>query len=229
MGKKIEEKKKMVDSLKSYKPADAIKLLKEVSWAKFDEGIDVALKLNVSLKKGSAPVRGVVDLPHGTGKTIKIAVITSGVNLAEATEAGADEVGEDDLIKKIEKGFLGFDILIASPDMMAKVGKLGKVLGKRGLMPNPKSQTVTKDIKETVAGFKKGKAEFKMDKGGAVHLLIGRKSFEDSAIEENLRLAVNAVQQARPSSVKGVFIKRITMSSTMGPGIRLDSQAIVEL
>ncbi len=229
MGNKIKEKKKLVDRNKNYVPVEAIKLMKEASFAKFDEGVDLALKLNVILKKGTAPVRGVVDLPHGSGKKIKIAVICSDSLAAEAKEAGADVVGSEDLIKKIEKGFLDFNLLIATPDMMGKVGKLGKVLGKRGLMPNPKSQTVTKDIKETVSGFKKGKAEFKMDKGGALHLLIGKKSFNDDQLLENLKVSLNAVQQAKPSNVKGVFIKRGTISSTMGPGIRLELSSLIEV
>lgn len=228
MGKKIQDKKKLVDRSKNYKTDEAIKLMKEASFVKFDEGIDLAIKLNVSLKKGVAPVRGVVDLPYGSGKKSRVAVIASGPKVAEATEAGADFAGEDDLIEKIQKGFMDFDVLIATPDMMVKVGKLGKVLGKRGLMPNPKTQTVTQNIKETVAGFKKGKAEFKMDKGGVVHLLIGKKSFDDEAIKKNLKKAVNTVQQAKPSSVKGIFMKRITLSSTMGPGIHLDAGSLVE-
>lgn len=229
MGKKFEEKFKLVNRDKSYVPAEAIKLMKESSFAKFDEGIDLALKLNVVLKKGTAPVRGVVDLPHGSGKKIKVAVICPDAKAAEATEAGADFVGSEDLIKKIEKGFVDFDLLIATPDLMGKVGKLGKVLGKRGLMPNPKSQTVTSNVKETVLGFKKGKAEFKMDKGGALHLLIGKKSFSDDQLLENLKVSLNAVQQAKPSNVKGVFIQRGTISSTMGPGIRLELNSLIEV
>ncbi|MFC1496238.1 50S ribosomal protein L1 [Candidatus Margulisiibacteriota bacterium] len=224
MGKKFAKKVKLVDRTKKYKVKDAIPLLKEAAWAKFDEGIDVAMKLNVSLKKGTAPVRGVVNLPHGTGKSIRIAVIANDTQAAEARAAGADIAGSDDLIEKIQKGFLDFDILIATPDMMSKVGKLGKILGKRGLMPNPKSQTVTPDIKAAVDGFKKGKCEFKMDKGGAVHMLVGRKSFDDGKITENLKVAFDAVKAAKPSSVKGVFIKSLTISSTMGPGIKLERE-----
>ncbi|OGC03697.1 50S ribosomal protein L1 [candidate division WOR-1 bacterium RIFOXYA12_FULL_43_27] len=224
---KIEKKK--VDRNKVYKPEAAIKLLKEVAWAKFDEGVDLSIKLGTTPKKGTAPVRGVVSLPHGTGKKVKIAVIGSGVKVGEAETAGADVFGGEDLIEKIEKGFIDFDILIATPDMMGKVGKLGKVLGKRGLMPNPKSQTVTLDIKETVQAFKKGKAEFKMDDTGVVHILIGKKSFADQAIIENLKTAVAAVQAAKPSSVKGAFIKSIFISSSMGSGIRLENASLVEI
>lgn len=223
MEKKKKIEKKTVDRSKIFKPEEAVKLLKEVAWAKFDEGIDLSIKLATTPKKGTAPVRGVVSLPHGTGKKIKVAVIGSGVKVGEAEAAGADAFGGEELIEKIEKGFLDFDILISTPDMMGKVGKLGKVLGKRGLMPNPKSQTVTMDIKGTVEAFKKGKAEFKMDDTGVVHILIGKKSFSDQAILENLKMAVSAVQAAKPSSVKGAFIKSVFISSTMGPGIRVEA------
>jgi len=220
-GKKYVEKAKLVDKNKSYTVADAIEMVKKTAPAKFDETIDLAMHLGVDTKKNPS-IRGTVSLPGGSGKTKKIAVLTRPDHFKEAEAAGADVVGGDDLIEKIKGGFLGFDILIATPDMMGAAGKLGKILGTKGLMPNPKSGTVTTEIGKTVKEFKGGKVEFKMDKGGALHMVLGKVSFGSDALASNFKTALSAINHTKPSGLKVAFIQSITLSSTMGPAVKVD-------
>jgi len=220
LSKKYSEKAKLVSPEKKYNFDDAVRLVKETAWAKFPESVDLAITLNLGSKK-SESVRGLVSLPNGSGKKLKVAVLTKGEKIKEAEDAGADVVGAEDLVEKISKGFLDFDILIASPDMMSQVGKLGKVLGGRGLMPNPKSGTVTPEIAKTVKEFKGGKIEFKTDKQAGLHVGIGKLNFSESQILENASKVLEAIQQARPQSVKGIFIKSVSIYSSMSPGMRL--------
>jgi len=211
-----------------YGVQEAVELLKKTATAKFDESIDLALHLGVDPKKSDQSVRGTVSMPAGTGKKIKIVVLTKGDKYKEAEEAGADAVGAEDLVEKISGGWLDFDLVLATPDIMAQVGKLGKVLGKRGLMPNPKAGTVTMDIGKAVKEFKAGKLEFKMDKTGNVHMGIGKISFDEKAIKDNILAAIEAINKAKPSSVKGIFIRSATVSSTMGPGIKLNTSKFIK-
>lgn len=227
MSKKYAEKAKLVDPAKLYKPVEAMALLKNTSWAKFTESVDLALRLNVDLKKGNPSVRGTVSLPHGSGKKVRVAVVAKGAQAADAQTAGADVVGAEDLVEKISKGFLDFDVLLAAPDTMSMVGKLGKILGTKGLMPNPKSGTVTPEIGKAVKEFKGGKMEFRMDKGGVVHMLIGKVNLEPEQLLGNLKTAVDAVVHAKPSGVKGAYIGSMTISCTMGPPIRIDQRELV--
>jgi large subunit ribosomal protein L1 len=220
VGRKYLEKKKLVEKGKVYSPKEGLQLVKQTARAKFDESIDLAMKLGVEPKKHS--VRGTVVLPAGSGQTKKVAVVSKADKIKEAEEAGADVVGSDDLIEKIKKGFLGFDVLIVSPDMMGALGKLGKILGPKGLMPNPKSGTVTMEIGKTVKEFKTGKTEFKMDKGAALHMVLGKVSFEAADLEKNFMAALTAIMAVKPSGLKGNYIESITISGTMGPGIQID-------
>ncbi|MFH1826633.1 MAG: 50S ribosomal protein L1 [bacterium] len=217
---KYEEKKKLVDRVKRYPIGEALQLVKQSAWAKFDETVELAMKLGVDPKKHS--VRGTVKLPSGSGKSKRVAVITRQDKVKEAEEAGAVVAGSQDLAEKIQKGFMDFDVLIVSPDMMGVVGKLGKVLGPKGLMPNPKSGTVTPEIGKAVKEFLGGKVEFKMDKTSALHMVLGKVSFEQAALESNFKAALAAILQTKPSGLKGNFVKSITVSSSMGPGIKLD-------
>ncbi len=221
-GKTYREKLKLVDRAKLYAPADAIALLPKTTRAKFDESVDLAVKLGVDTVKNPS-IRGTVALPGGSGKTKKVAVITRPEHVKDALDAGAVAAGAADLIEKIKGGFLGFDVLIASPDMMPEVGKLGKILGTKGLMPNPKTGTVTPEIAKAVREFQGGKVEFRMDKGGVVHLGIGKASFKPEALRQNLTAVLAALNHAKPSGLKGVYIKSITVSTTMGPGIKIDT------
>ena len=225
-GKKYKEKEKLVDKEKFYAPTEAMQLLKQTARAKFDETVDLAMKLGVDPKKSS--VRGVMTLPAGSGKTKKVAVIAKADRMKEAEDAGADVIGGEELIEKIKNGSLGFDILIVTPDMMGSVGKLGKILGPKGLMPNPKSGTVTFDIGKTVKEFKGGKVEFKMDKSAALHMILGKVSFEIPALEKNFQTALAAVLQVKPGGLKGNYVQSITVSSSMGPGIKIDPKVAVE-
>jgi large subunit ribosomal protein L1 len=222
-GKKFREKEKLVEKGKLYSLNEALTLLKNTTVAKFDETVDLAIKLNVDTKKNPS-VRGTVSLPGGSGKSKKIAVITRPELVKDAEAAGADVSGSADLADKIKGGFMDFDVLIASPDMMGTIGKLGKVLGPKGLMPNPKAGTVTEDIAKAVKEFKGGKIEFKMDKGGVVHTILGKVSFPEDSIKKNFTIALSAINHAKPSGTKGAFIQSITVSSTMGPGIKIDSR-----
>ena len=225
-GKKYKVKEKLVDKTKYYKPAEALQLLKQTAPAKFDESVDLAIKLGVDPKKNS--VRGTVLLPAGSGKTKKVAVITKPDRVKEAQAAGADVVGGDDLVEKIKNGFLDFAVLVVTPDMMGVVGKLGRVLGPKGLMPNPKSGTVTAELAKTVKEFKGGKVEFKMDKTSALHMILGKVSFEPAALEKNFQAALASILHTKPSGLKTNFVQSITISSSMGPGIKIDPKAAQE-
>jgi large subunit ribosomal protein L1 len=215
-----------VDPRKAYTVEEAMGLLKQVAFAKFDETVEITMQLNVDPRKADQLVRGTVLLPHGLGKTVRIAVIASGEKLKEAEAAGADIVGAEELVEKIQGGFLDFDVLIATPDMMKLVGPLGRVLGPRGLMPNPKTGTVTPDVTSAVKEGKAGKVEFRVDKTGGIHVPVGKVSFEAQKLTDNARTVFEAVIKARPSTAKGRYVKSAYCSSTMGPGIKLDENAL---
>lgn len=228
MGKKLEEAKKNIEGTKEYGIEEAVDLLKKSAQAKFDETVELAVNLGVDPKKSDQMVRGSVLLPHGTGKKVRVLVFAKGEKEKEAERAGADFVGGDDLIEKIKQGWLDFDKAVATPDMMGSVGKIGKILGPRGLMPNPKMGTVTFDVGKAVAELKAGKVEFRVEKAGIVHMPIGKVSFTQEAILENARAAINSIIKAKPAASKGKFLKRLSLSSTMGPGIRVDAAKVVE-
>jgi large subunit ribosomal protein L1 len=213
------------DRTKQYTLADAVKIVKESASAKFDESVDFAARLGIDPKKSDQQIRGTVVLPHGTGKSVKVLVITRGEKEKEAQEAGADHVGSAELIEKIKEGWTDFDVAIATPDMMSEVGKLGKILGPRGLMPNPKSGTVTFDITKAVKEAKAGKVEYRVDKAGNVHLAIGKVSFSYEHLLENARTILGEIVRTKPATAKGQYIKSLTLSSTMGPGVRVDHAA----
>jgi large subunit ribosomal protein L1 len=211
-----------VNREKLYKLDEAVKLLKKNATAKFDETIEIAFNLGIDPKQSDQTVRGAVTLPGGTGKTVRVAVFAKDAKAQEAKAAGADLVGAQDLAEKVEKGEINFDRVIATPDMMAVVGKLGKVLGPRGLMPNPKLGTVTPNVTEAVKAAKGGQVQYKADKSGVVHAGIGKASFSEQAIEDNVRAIFAAINAARPQSLKGTYIKKVSVSSTMGPGLQID-------
>ncbi|MDI6731312.1 MAG: 50S ribosomal protein L1 [Candidatus Margulisbacteria bacterium] len=225
-GKKYQEKTKLIAKGKAYTPAEAVQLVKKAAPAKFDESIDLAMKMGVDPKKSA--VRGTVMLPAGSGKTKKVAVIAKPDKQKEAQDAGADVVGAEDLVQKISEGFLGFDVVLATPDMMGTVGKVGKILGTKGLMPNPKTGTVTFEIGKTVQEYKKGKVEFKMDKTGALHMLLGKVSFNEADLLKNFHSALHAIVKAKPSGTKGSYIQSITLSSSMGPAVKINIPAALE-
>jgi large subunit ribosomal protein L1 len=206
-----------------YEPAQAIALAKETSVSKFDGTVEVALRLGVDPRKADQMVRGTVNLPHGTGKTAKVLVFAAGDRAEAAREAGADYVGSDDLLEKVAGGFTDFDAAVATPDMMGKVGRLGKVLGPRGLMPNPKTGTVTMDVAKAVTDIKGGKIEFRVDKHSNLHFIIGKASFSQQQLEENFKAAIDEVNRLKPSSSKGRYISKATLSTTNGPGVPLDA------
>lgn len=209
-----------------FTPAEAVELVKKTASAKFDESVDVAIRLGVDPRKADQTVRGTVALPAGTGKTLRIAVVAAGDAAAEARAAGADLVGADDLAAEIEKGNMDFDLMIATPDMMPLVGRLGRVLGPRGLMPNPKSGTVTQDVGRAVSEFKGGKVEYRTDRYGNVHVRIGKASFSAADLEANFRAIVDEIQRVKPASAKGKYLKKISLSTTMGPGIKVDTNRL---
>lgn len=222
-GKKYQESLALVDRDALYEPEDSVELVKKTAKANFDETIEASIKLNVNPKHADQQVRGAVVLPHGTGQTVRVLVFAKGDKATEAEEAGADFVGADDLAQKIEQeNWLDFDVCVATPDMMGTVGRLGRILGPRGLMPNPKSGTVTMDVKKAVEEIKAGKVEYRVDKSGIIHVPIGRASFEEQALLENLNVLMDVVIKARPQSVKGGYIKSVVISSTMGPGIKIN-------
>jgi len=225
-GKKYLEKIEKYKKDDFYEPEEAIGLAKELHWTKFEETIDIAMKLGIDTRKAEEQVRGAVDLPHGTGRKVKVVVFAQGEKAKEAEEAGADFVGADDLAEKIKKGWTDFDSTIATPDMMKIVGKLGRVLGPRGLMPNPKVGTVTFDIRNTVKAIKAGKVEYRADKFGIVHAPLGKTNFEKKKLLDNFAVFVEAIIKAKPSAAKGKFVQSVNISSTMGPGIRIDSQKL---
>lgn len=221
-GKRYNAAIELIDREKQYLLNDAVKILKGNAKAKFDETIEVAMNLSVDPRHADQQVRGVVQLPNGTGKTLRVAVFAKGNKADEATKAGADLVGADDLAEQVNKGEINFDRVIATPDMMAVVGRLGKVLGPRGLMPNPKLGTVTMDVAGAVKAVKGGQVEFRVEKAGLIQAGIGKASFSEQQIAENIRAFVDAVMKAKPSGVKGTFVKKVSVSSTMGPGLKLD-------
>ncbi len=225
-GKKRKKILELVDRDTRYALADACGLVKEASFADFDESVDVAVRLGVNPKHADQMVRGAVVLPNGTGKVNRVLVFAKGEKMNEAQEAGADFVGADDLVAKITEGWLDFDTVVATPDMMGQVGRLGRVLGPRGLMPNPKVGTVTFDVSKAVRDAKAGKVEFRVEKAGIVHGPVGRKSFEAGKLAENVRALVGALVKAKPASAKGTYLRSITLSTTMGAGVRVDPATI---
>lgn len=214
------------DRNRRYTLEEACQLLKEVSFAKFDETVDVAVRLGVNPKHADQMVRGAVVLPNGTGKVNRVLVFAKGEKANEATEAGADFVGADDMVAKITEGWLDFDTVVATPDMMGQVGRLGRILGPRGLMPNPKVGTVTFEVGRAVREAKAGKVEFRVEKAGIVHAGVGKRSFEAAKLAENILALVNTLVKLKPASAKGTYLKSITVSSTMGPGLRVDTSSI---
>lgn len=222
MGKKMNTSLEKVEKGKEYSLEQAIQKVKELAYAKFDETVDIAFNLGVDPRKSDQMVRGTVVLPHGTGKTLRVLVFAKGEKELEARQAGADFVGSDDLVEKISKGWLDFDKVVATPDVMGVVGKLGKVLGPRGLMPNPKLGTVTFDVAKAVKEIKAGKVEYKTEKAGVVHVPIGKVSFDAQKLLDNARAIIDSVTKAKPSTSKGRYMKGISVSSTMGPGLRVD-------
>jgi len=215
-----------VDSENFYPLADAFSLVKETASAKFDEAVDVAINLGVDAKKSDQAVRGATVLPNGTGKTVRVAVFTDGDNIDKAKEAGADIVGMDDLAEQVKKGEMDFDIVIASPDAMRVVGQLGQILGPRGLMPNPKTGTVSADVATAVRNAKAGQVQYRIDKAGIIHCTIGKASFSAEDLQENFEALLGALHKAKPSSAKGQYFKRVSVSTTMGPGVRVDRQTL---
>jgi large subunit ribosomal protein L1 len=224
VGKKFDAARKLVDK-SSYTLGDAMPVLKKAAFAKFDETVEVAMRLGVDPKHADQMVRGTVVLPHGLGKTKRVAVIASGDKVREAREAGADEVGGDDIVQKIQGGWMEFDAVVATPDMMKSVGKLGKVLGPRGLMPNPKTGTVTTDVAKAVRELKAGKVEFRVDKTGIIHAPVGKLSFSPDKLFENASTLITAVIKAKPAVAKGKYVKSTTICSTMSPGVAVDTTA----
>lgn len=222
MGKKLEDLKAKIDLLKEYSLQDAIELLKQNSIAKFDETVDLAINLGVDPRKSDQMVRGTVVLPHGTGKTVRVLVFAKGEKEREAKEAGADYVGAEDLVEKIQKGWLEFDKAVATPDVMGIVGKLGKILGPRGLMPNPKLGTVTFDVAKAVQEIKAGKVEYKVEKAGIVHVPVGKLSFDSNKLVENTLAVLKAVVRSKPATSKGKYLKKLTISTTQGVGLKVD-------
>jgi len=222
MGKSYRKVFEKVDRNQRYPLEDSLKLVKETARAKFDETVDMAIRLGVDPRQADQNIRGTVALPHGMGKTVRILAFAKGEKEREAQEAGADFVGSDDLIKKISEGWLDFDKAVATPDMMAAVGRIGKVLGPRGLMPNPKTGTVSLDIGKAVREIKAGKLEFRVDKAGIVHVPVGRASFSAEQLIDNARMVLLTVLRAKPASAKGNYVKGVTVATTMGPGIKID-------
>ena len=226
-GKKYLEAAKLVDRDRIYSPAEAAALAKETSFVAFDATLEAHLRLGVDPRHADQMVRGTVVLPHGTGKIVRVAVFAQGDKAQEALRAGADEVGGEDLVKKIEAGWLDFDVALATPDSMGMVGKLGKILGRRGLMPNPKAGTITFDLDRAVREVKGGRVEFKVDKAGIVHTSFGKTSFEADALVANLAALIDAINRAKPSGAKGQYLRGLTIAATMGPGIRVDLPALL--
>lgn len=225
-GKNYNNAAKAVDRDRLYEPAEAVGLVKEVAPEKFDSTIEVSARLGVDPRQADQMVRGTVNLPHGTGKTAKVLVFAAGEKAEEARAAGADFVGSDDMIEKVSEGWTGFDAAVATPDMMGKVGRLGRVLGPRGLMPNPKTGTVTMDVAKAVEDIKGGKIEFRVDKHSNLHFIIGRKSFSAEQLADNFAAALDEVIRLKPSSAKGRYLKKVVVSSTMGPGVTVDPGSI---
>jgi large subunit ribosomal protein L1 len=226
MGKKYEAAKAKIDSEKTYELTEGFNLVPETKCAKFDETVEISGRLGVDPKHPEQMVRGTVVLPHGTGKTVRVLVFAKGEKEVEAKDAGADFIGAEDMIEKVSKGWLDFDAIVATPDMMGAVGKLGKVLGPRGLMPNPKLGTVTFDVKKAVSDLKAGKVEFRVDKQGNIHVPVGKASFGGVKLRENFMSLMDAIVKAKPASSKGTYVRSLFVSTTMGPSIRLDAVEI---
>jgi large subunit ribosomal protein L1 len=226
MGKRLKISRDSIDPLKDYLLEDAVKSLKLNASAKFDETIEVAMNLGIDPRHSDQQVRGVVQLPHGTGKSVRVAVFAKGDKADEAKAAGADIVGAEDLAERVQAGEMDFDRCVATPDMMAIVGRLGKILGPRGLMPNPKLGTVTPDVATAVKGAKGGEVQFRAEKAGVIHAGVGKASFDEAQLADNVRAFVNAISRARPSGTKGTFIKRLSVSSTMGPSVKIDVSSV---
>ncbi len=220
-GKNYLNKAALVDKNKAYAIEEAITLAKETSYVKFDASVEVSFNLNVDPRHADQQIRGALVLPHGTGKTQRVLVITQGAKEQEAKEAGADFVGGKEMLEDIQKGWFDFDIIVATPDMMGELGKLGKLLGPKGLMPNPKTGTVTTDVAKALAEIKKGKVEYRVDKEGNINVLIGKTSFSDDALLANFKSIYDVILKARPAAVKGAYMRKVVLSTTMGPGLRL--------
>lgn len=221
-GKKYTEAFSKVDRTKTYPIEEAVELVKSISFENFDASVELAFNLNLNPRKAEQNLRGAVVLPHGTGKTKTVLVFAKGEKAKEAEEAGADYVGDEDLVKKINDGWTEFDVVIATPDMMATVGKLGRVLGPKGLMPNPKTGTVTMDVEKAVSDSKGGKITYRVDKFGNILVLVGKVSFATDKLVENIKTVIDVVRKLRPSTVKGIYLKNVSISSTMGPGVKLE-------
>lgn len=226
-GKNYQEAVKLVDRQKQYEIAEAVTLLKEASKAKFDETVEVAFRLGVDPKKAEENIRGAVVLPHGTGKTQRVLVFAKGDKVKEAEAAGADYIGDADVVAKINSGWFDFDVIVATPDMMAEVGKLGRVLGPKGLMPNPKTGTVTFDVEKAVNDIKAGKVEYRVDKSSNLHVPIGKISFEDDKLVENFTTIMDTIVKVKPQSSKGTYVRNVVVASTMGPGIKIDPSSFL--
>ena len=222
-GKKYQDSVKLIDNLKLYDPEEAIALVKQTAKAKFDETIEISVRLGVDPRHADQQVRGTVVLPNGTGKTQTVLVFAKGAKADEALAAGADFVGAEDMVAKIQGGWFGFDVCVATPDMMGLVGRLGRVLGPKGLMPNPKTGTVTMDLTKAIADIKAGKVEYRVDKTAIIHCPVGKASFEADKLGENLRVLMEAIIKAKPAAAKGTYIRSAVLSSTMGPGIKLNA------
>ena len=221
VGKRFAEAAKLVDRSKTYAIEEAVALAKQTSTVKFDASVEVSFRLNVDPRHADQQIRGAMVLPNGTGKTQKVCVITQGAKEQEAKDAGAYYVGGSELLDQISKGWFDFDVIVATPDMMGQLGKLGRLLGPKGLMPNPKTGTVTMDVAKAIEDIKKGKVEYRVDKEGNINLMIGKTSFEDQALVENFKAIYSTIAKARPAAVKGTYIKNLVLSTTMGPGIRV--------
>jgi large subunit ribosomal protein L1 len=227
LGKRTRQAREGIDRSKHYEIADAVKMVKERATAKFDETIEVAMNLGVDPRHADQMVRGVVQLPNGTGRSVRVAVFAKDAKAEEAKEAGADLVGAEDLAEQVQKGSIDFDRCIATPDMMPVVGRLGKILGPRGIMPNPKVGTVTADVAQAVKDAKGGSVEFRVEKAGIIHAGVGKASFTEEQLEGNVRALVDAVMKAKPAGAKGAYLKRVAVSSTMGPGVHVDVSSMV--
>ncbi|AMV09486.1 50S ribosomal protein L1 [Geobacillus sp. G4] len=225
-GKKYLEALKLVDRSKAYPIAEAIELVKKTNIAKFDATVEVAFRLGVDPKKADQQIRGAVVLPHGTGKVARVLVFAKGEKAKEAEAAGADYVGDAEYINKIQQGWFDFDVVVATPDMMGEVGKLGRILGPKGLMPNPKTGTVTFDVAKAVQEIKAGKVEYRVDKAGNIHVPIGKVSFDNEKLAENFAAVYEAILKAKPAAAKGTYVKNVTITSTMGPGIKVDPSTV---
>ncbi len=228
-GKKLVDALKKLDRLKQYQPEEAINLLKELSFTKFDETVEIHIRTGVDPRHADQVIRASVALPAGTGKTRRVVAFVQGDKIREAEEAGADVAGGEELVQRVQGGWLDFDVAVASPDMMGMVGRLGRVLGPRGLMPNPRTGTVTPDVGRVIREVKGGRIDFRVDKTAVIHMPIGRVSFEPEKLMQNLAAAIDAVVRAKPSAAKGVYIRSITLSTTMGPGIKLEVPAALAL